>query len=259
MKPGMRMLLLADREKEREMEREKRREEHGNYNGEHARSNYSRSDNDMRDLEGRFRGGARPDYHYPEWPDGMTDEAVESRRRYRRREDGTFAPRSEMGDYPAGKPSGKMNVIGFERYKGGSSDYGTRMGYRTTTDDVAHTDHLRGSAQMIGNRATEDKLTKDMANAWMIGLQNEDGTKGPHWTLDQAKQVMQQRGVGFDPVLFWAALNMMYSDYCNVFKKHGVGDRVDFYADMAAAWLDDADGPEPTKKAAAYYECIVDL
>lgn len=46
----------------------------------------------------------------------------------------------------------------------------------------------------------------------------------------------------------------VYSDYCAVAKKHGVNN-VDFYADLAKAWLHDKDAVKD--KAAAYYEYIV--
>lgn len=72
---------------------------------------------------------------------------------------------------------------------------------------------------------------------------------------EQAKQVMAQRGIECDPVQFWAALNMIYSDYVKVAKKHGVGDKIDFYADMAKSFLCDKDAPED--KLARYYEYIV--
>ncbi len=54
---------------------------------------------------------------------------------------------------------------------------------------------------------------------------------------------------------FFVAMNMMYSDYCKVFRKFGVGDKVDFYACMAKAFLDDKDAH--TDKLARYYEYVV--
>lgn len=98
-------------------------------------------------------------------------------------------------------------------------------------------------------------FTKEMADEWSKHMDNEDGTRGAHWTLEQAKQVMAQRGIECDPVQFWAALNMVYSDYVKVAKKHGVGDKIDFYADMAKSFLCDKDAPED--KLARYYEYIV--
>lgn len=98
-------------------------------------------------------------------------------------------------------------------------------------------------------------LTDQEAKMWTSNMQNVDGTNGPHWTLDQAKQVMTQRGINCNPAEFWVALNIIYSDYCKVAKKHNVGNSIDFYADMAKAFLDDKDaGPD---KLVKYYQFVV--
>lgn len=106
-----------------------------------------------------------------------------------------------------------------------------------------------------GASAQGAELDMAMAEEWMHGLRNEDGTHGAHWTMEQAKQVMAQRKIECDPVEFWVALNIMYSDYAPVFKKHGVGDRVDIYADMAKAFLEDKDAAPG--KLAEYYLHVV--
>ena len=94
-----------------------------------------------------------------------------------------------------------------------------------------------------------------MAEEWTANMENEDGTKGPHWSFEQAKQVMAQRGIECDPAEFWAALNMIYSDYVKVAKKFNVGSNIDFYVDMAKAFLDDKDaGPDKLTK---YYQYVV--
>lgn len=95
----------------------------------------------------------------------------------------------------------------------------------------------------------------DTARAWTKKMKNADGTQGPHWTLEQAKQIMAQRKIGLDPIQFWVTLNMIYSDYSPVAKKHGLGGSLDFYADLAKAFLDDKDaGPD---KIAKYYQYVV--
>lgn len=95
----------------------------------------------------------------------------------------------------------------------------------------------------------------DMAQKWAQGLQNEDGTTGPHWTLDQAKQIMAKRGISGDPNVFYAVLNSIYSDTVKVAKKYGVGGNMEYYVDMAVAWINDKDAVPD--KAAAYYKYIV--
>lgn len=284
MRSGMKMLMLTGRDKGHERDSEQRHNygesnytragydgaqgnyvrPEGNYSGYNNRSNYTRNEyeNEMRDMDARFRSGERSDNSdhgrgtqmtYP-----MEDNYGESRRRRDRM--GRFTSEMEGAGmhYPYVPPvyeregGGRMNVIGFERGNEMPNNYGMRAEHQRMDEMQQH-----GGYMQMGRGSHETKLTKEMAEEWMMGLQNEDGTKGPHWSMDQAKQVMQQRGIQADPVTFWAILNMMYSDYCKVFKKHGVGDRVDFYSDMVAAFLNDKDGPEPAKKAAAYYEYIV--
>ena len=95
----------------------------------------------------------------------------------------------------------------------------------------------------------------DTAKEWTKKMKNADGTQGPHWTLEQSKQIMAQRKIGLDPVQFWVTLNMVYSDYSPVAKKHGLGGSLEFYTDMAKAFLTDKDAkPE---KLARYYDAIV--
>lgn len=81
------------------------------------------------------------------------------------------------------------------------------------------------------------------------------GTKGCHWTLEQTQDVAKQRNITCDPNDFWAIMNMMYSDYCQVAKRQSV-DTPGFYADMAKAFLEDADAADG--KAYLYWDCIAD-
>lgn len=53
------------------------------------------------------------------------------------------------------------------------------------------------------------------------------------------------------------AMNMMYSDYCTVATKYGIGSP-EFYGDMAKAFLFDKDAKSPNAKMSAYYYGIVD-
>ena len=93
------------------------------------------------------------------------------------------------------------------------------------------------------------------AEKWARSMENDDGTTGPHWSIEQVKQVMAQKGVNCDPWEFYAALNAIYSDYGKVLKKHGVGDKLDIYIDMAKAFIDDKDA-QPDKLA-RYYQYVV--
>lgn len=98
------------------------------------------------------------------------------------------------------------------------------------------------------------KFNRRMAEEWTGKMKNEDGSKGPHWTMDQTKQMMKQKGIDCDETEFYAVLNAMYSDFSGVAQKHGVH-KQDFYLDLAKAFLEDKDAVKD--KAAAYYMYIV--
>ena len=111
-----------------------------------------------------------------------------------------------------------------------------------------------------GTICTGREMTRDDAEAWAAHMVNEDGTVGPHWTVDQTTAVAESVGVIFDqlsPWCWWAAMCMMYSDYCGVANRYGVG-TAEFYADMAKAFLFDRDAGGPRAKMAAYYHGIAE-
>lgn len=104
------------------------------------------------------------------------------------------------------------------------------------------------------------KLTWDMAEEWVENMQNEDEAKPMGGKYDPEKAKAMARKVGMSTagqrfVDFYAIVNAMYSDYHEVAMKHGV-DNADFYADLAKAWLEDADAVQ--NKAYLYYECLVE-
>lgn len=120
-------------------------------------------------------------------------------------------------------------------------------------DEMSH----RSGKSEYGYAESEGYMpfTKDMAEMWMKGATNEDGSHGPHWTMEQTKQLQAQKNISCDPIEFWAAMNMIYSDYYKVAKKHGIGSSIDFYADMAKAFIDDKDAR--SDKMGRYFAYIV--
>lgn len=86
-------------------------------------------------------------------------------------------------------------------------------------------------------------------------MRKENGSKGERWSLDEIKQYAGGFGVeGREKIVeFFAVINAMYSDYCKVAKQHGV-DNINFYADMAKAFMDVPDAKDG--KVKMYYECI---
>ncbi len=110
-------------------------------------------------------------------------------------------------------------------------------------------EHVKECAKCSGG----GELTKEDAMSWMYNMQNEDGSFGAHWDLEQTKPYMEPRGITCEPWKWAAVMNMMYSDYCKAARKNSV-DRPEFYADLAAAFLEDKDAPED--KAGRYYHSI---
>lgn len=99
------------------------------------------------------------------------------------------------------------------------------------------------------------KLTHEAAVNWVTGMYNADGSRGAHWTMEQTTKLLEDRGLTFEPTDWWVAMNMVWSDYCKVGDKHGVG-TIDFYADMAVAFLHDQDAVDG--KLGKYYWHIVE-
>lgn len=98
-------------------------------------------------------------------------------------------------------------------------------------------------------------FTEADAREWTARMENTDDTTGPHWPMAQTTAVMVSKGYHYDPAVWYAAMNMIYSDYFKTAKKHGVN-TVEFYADMAEAFLADKDAGGPEEKISAYYHCI---
>ena len=92
-------------------------------------------------------------------------------------------------------------------------------------------------------------------NEWMLNeatnkFINEDGTTGPHWSVEQTTSVANQYGIKFDNFneYDWNyVMNMMYSDYYGA-----VSNDVSSYAKMAKKFLEDKDA----RKGKAFYYYI---
>lgn len=107
----------------------------------------------------------------------------------------------------------------------------------------------------IQERIDGSCLSKDDATEWVNAMMNEDGTKGPHWSLEETRSFKRSSDVS--DYVWDTAMNMMYSDYYKVAEKYGVN-RPDFYADLAEAFLNDKDAGDGETKLARYYYGIVE-
>lgn len=84
------------------------------------------------------------------------------------------------------------------------------------------------------------EIDEEMAMEWVSGMKNADGTKGPHYKIDQVEQWRSTNCMDCEKWPFFVAVNMMYSDYCKTAEKMGVS-KLDFYGHMAKDFLKDED------------------
>lgn len=119
--------------------------------------------------------------------------------------------------------------------------------------------------ELLNEVESKCNKTKDfdynVAKSWVDNMDNEDGTHGEHWSIEETTGVAQVMGVqfgnGITEYCWWVTMNMLYSDYFLVAKKYGVAN-ADFFGDMAKAFLYDKDAGSPREKISGYYHGIVD-
>lgn len=116
-------------------------------------------------------------------------------------------------------------------------------------------DRMHDDDDFLEDREEHKKLDRRTAEKWAAHMENEDGSRGPHWSMSQTEQVRALKGVTATAEEWFAIMNSVYSDYYAVAKKYGLAGNTDFWADMATAWLMDADAVKG--KADAYYRYIV--
>lgn len=232
------------------------------------RSEYEPMDARFRDRTGRehydngrfapMRSAYEPVSPYV--PPRMGDDEEEEYRRKWTITENRNAPMRGQGYWPSPSPSaqynGEMNEDGMRRIYGfGVMDGGMRANYShpQTGDEMGW---RKGSADKgYSHSEAYPPFSRQMAEDWMSNVKNEDGTTGPHWTMEQVKQLMQQRGIQADPVKVWTAMNAEYSDMVGINRKYGC-DRPEYYLDAAMArWINDKDAVDD--KLAAYYACVV--
>lgn len=238
------------------------RNEYGGGRGDYGRAEYDGPDSRFRDRRGREHydngrfapqnyGGGQVEGRY--WDDRESYRTPESRYPMTT----PYAPpvyRDERGGRP-------MNTIGFRM----SGDMEQRPGefgreYRSDAgypgmDEMAYRQGGRMSGHGSGSGGRP--FDREMAQEWVSRMQNADGTTGPHWTMEQTEAARAQHGVNCDPLAFWVAMNMIYSDYSKVAEKLGVN-KMEFYVCMAKAFLEDKDARnQGGEKLAKYYEYVV--
>ena len=140
--------------------------------------------------------------------------------------------------------------VDYEDYSEDYNDYSDYNDYNDYEDGK----HQYGRPKM--------RIRKSDMKTWKHNMENADGTKGEHFDMQQVMHAAEKLNIKFDEYdekEFCLAVNMMYSDYCKVIKKLASEDKeLMVYAELAKAFLEDEDGPEPSEKLALYYYCIVD-
>lgn len=77
-------------------------------------------------------------------------------------------------------------------------------------------------------------------------MENEDGSKGPRWSVEEAERVAQQYGVNikgekFNKYDWFVALNMIRSDFYRAVVNMTGSDNVKHFVELTKAWLNDKD------------------
>lgn len=79
-------------------------------------------------------------------------------------------------------------------------------------------------------------------------MENEDGSHGPHWSLEETTSVAKQYGVSFTEKFnrfdWFVALNMVYSDYYKVIVSITNSANIKNFVEFTKAWLNDKDVEE---------------
>lgn len=124
-------------------------------------------------------------------------------------------------------------------------------------DDYHRKEMPKGNLDAGEKKRYHDReLTRETADQWVASMDKPDGGKGGKWTYDQAVQLMKAKGFDCDPAVFYAVINMLYSDYGKTLAKYGITSQ-DAFADLARDWIKDDDVAAGDHKTEMYYQYIV--
>lgn len=86
---------------------------------------------------------------------------------------------------------------------------------------------------------------EEMARKAVSKMENEDGSRGPHWSLEETTALANQHGINlngrFNRYDWYVALNMIYSDFYKVIVNITNTNNVRNFVEFAKAWLADKD------------------
>lgn len=79
-------------------------------------------------------------------------------------------------------------------------------------------------------------------------MENEDGSRGQHWSIEETTALANQHGIRLDDKFnkydWYVALNMVYSDYYKVIINIANSNSSKFFVELAKAWICDRDVDE---------------
>lgn len=112
----------------------------------------------------------------------------------------------------------------------------------------------KGKAGTMMNHGMDEQTARE----WVDSMQSMDKAhpRGGKWTPEQLEALAKKHGVpttGKEWWEFYAMVNAMYSDYCEVAKRYNITSP-DFYAQMALAFINDKDAVDD--KVMKYWQYI---
>lgn len=89
-------------------------------------------------------------------------------------------------------------------------------------------------------------FNEECAHKAVKHMENEDGSKGARWSIEEAERVATQFGVNlktnkFNKYDWFVALNMIRSDFYRAVVSMTGSDNVKHFVELAKAWLNDKD------------------
>ena len=90
-------------------------------------------------------------------------------------------------------------------------------------------------------------------------MENEDGSRGEHWSLEETTSITNQYGINlkgekYNKYDWYVALNMIRSDYYRAVVTMTSSDHIKYFVELAKAWLNDKDIEEGKMW---YYYCYI--
>lgn len=86
---------------------------------------------------------------------------------------------------------------------------------------------------------------EEMARKAVSKMENEDGSRGQHWSIEETTSLANQHGIRMDEKFnkydWYVALNMVYSDYYRVVVNMTNSNNPKHFVELAKAWLCDKD------------------